>query len=413
VLKIRGWAGPVFLLVVLGTGSCTSELNTPVEPEPLGSPKTLDQILLDPEAFELAGIELVETQVASLPEILKVAGRVGLNENRVARVGSVVSGRISEVYANVGDKVREGQRLAQIQSHEVDDARAQYAKGKADLERAQSELEYATQVRDRASRLLDLKAGSLEELQRAETEVHRAEMDILVSRAEMGRWEELLEHMGVSVEGALEEYGRSGEAHSAPFDELERIPVNSPLTGTVLERLITPGTVVSTSDDLFILGDLSTLWVHAEVPESYLNSLRRGQTAIVRVEAYPDIDFPARLTYIGDVLNPATRTVQVRCETNNPGEKLRSEMYATVTFELGLGEESVVVPQEAIQDIDGEKVLFVQTGKNQFEPRNVTTGFSWNDQIAISEGLQPSEKVVTRGSFLLKSEMLKSRMQEE
>jgi cobalt-zinc-cadmium efflux system membrane fusion protein len=402
-----------FLILPLGLASCTSEVTSPEESSPSSAPGADGKIELDPDAFNLAGIEISETEKAVLPQILEVAGRVGLNENRVARVGSLVNGRIADVGANVGDRVQEGQCLAEIQSHEVDDARANYAKAKAELERYESQLEFATKVRDRAARLYDLKAGSLEELQRAETDVHRAEMDILVSKAEIGRLEELLEHIGLSVEGAMDEYTNKGAVRTEHYDELERIPVSSPITGTVLQRMVTPGTVVSTSDDLFIVSDLSTLWIHAEVPEAYLNSLQNGQTAVIRVEAYPDTAFPARLAHIGDVLNPATRTVQVRCETNNPGGKLRSEMYATVQFELDAGEETVTVPKSAIQDIDGQSVVFVQDAPTRFEARHVDPGRSWNDQVAILSGLQPGEKVVTQGSFLLKSEMLKSRMQEE
>ncbi len=413
VLEIRRLALLTFLFLPLGVVSCTSEVSSPEVAAPPPGAGAEGRIELDPDAFKLAGIEVAEARKAALPRVLEVAGRVGLNENRVARVGSLVNGRIAGVSANVGDRVKEGQRLAEIQSHEVDDARAEYAKAKAELERDESQLEFATKVRDRAERLYDLKAGSLEELQRAETDVHRAEMDILVSKAEIGRLEELLEHIGLSVEGAMDEYTRIGAVRTEHYEELERIPVNSPITGTVLERMVTPGTVVSTSDDLFIVTDLSTLWIHAEVPESYLNSLKNGQSAIVHVEAYPDIGFPARLAHIGDVLNPATRTVQVRCETNNPGGKLRSEMYATVQFELGAGDETVTVPQGAIQDIDGQSVVFVQGADTRFEARNVDIGRSWNEQVSILNGLQPGEKVVTQGSFLLKSEMLKSRMQEE
>ena len=413
MLEIRRWIILSLVLLPPVLGSCTTVVTTPTEAETAAPDRQDQRVELDPDAFELAGIRLAEARIAALPQVLEVAGRVGLNENRVARVGSLVNGRISEVYANVGDRVKAGDRLATIQSHEVDDARADYAKAKAELERCQSQLEYATKVRDRAARLLDLKAGSLEELQRAETEVHRAEMDILVSRAEIGRIEEHLEHIGLSVEGALEEYTETGAVRTDHFDELERIPVDSPITGTVLERMVTPGSVVGTSDDLFVVSDLSTLWVHAEVPESYLNSLQSGQSVIVRVEAYPDVGFPARLAHIGDVLNPATRTVQVRCETDNAGGKLRSEMYATVLFELGSGDATVTVPKDAVQDIDGKSVVFVQTAPLGFEVRNVETGRSWNEQIAILSGLSPGDTVVSQGSFLLKSEILKSRMQEE
>lgn len=399
--------------VVCGWGvtSCTSQI--PAERSPADTQLPGQQIQLAPEAIETAGIQTTEVVGACLPQTLESSGRIGLNENRVARVGALLDGRIVEVLANVGDRVVEGQSLAVLQSHEVDDARAEYAKAKAELERVMSELGYATKVRDRAARLYELKAGSLEELQRAEAEVHRSETQILVARAEIGRLEEHLEQIGVSVEGALDEYTRPGAGGGEHFEELERIPVRSPISGTVLERMVTPGTVVSPSDDLFVVSDLSRLWVQAEVPEAYLPLLHTGQRVSVRVESYPEEVFPAHLAHVGDILNPATRTVQVRCVAENPEGRLRPEMYAAVVLDLGAGEEALVVPTAALQDIDGETIVFVLTGEGLFERRPVTLGRRAEHRVSVLDGLKEGERVVTEGSFLLKSEMLKSRMQEE
>ncbi|MEJ2079157.1 MAG: efflux RND transporter periplasmic adaptor subunit [Acidobacteriota bacterium] len=403
----------LWIAALVSGWSCTSA-PPPSEPTPAAPSNELRTSLdLDPEAINLAGIEFVEAVKAGLPETLEVAGRIGVNENRTARVGALAAGRITNVLANVGDRVREGQTLAQIQSYEVDDTRSQYAKARAELDRANSQLEFSQKVRDRAARLYELKAGSLEELQRAEAELHRAQTEIVVIRAEMGRLEEKLEQLGLSIEGAFEEYAKPGGAQSEHYGSLERVPVVSPLTGTVLQRLVTPGTVVSSSDDAFIVSDLSTLWVQAEVSEAYLASLREGQQVQVKVEAYPSTLFPARLAHVGDVLNPATRTVQVRCEAPNPQRRLRSEMYATVLFDLGTGEETILLPRASVQNVDNRDLVFVRKGDSSFEVRSVKLGRSTETQVSILEGIHAGEQVVTAGSFLLKSELLKARMQEE
>lgn len=400
------------LLLLLLLSSCSS---TPPPSQPVASaPDALQTSLeLDPEALELAGIEFAEAVLAGLPEILEVPGRIGVNENRTARVGALVDGRITRVHANVGDRVQDGQKLAEIQSYEVDDTRAQYAKARAELERANSQLEFLRKIRDRAARLYDLKAGSLEELQRAEADLHRAQTEIVVIRAEMGRLDEKLEQLGLSIDGAFDEYAQPGGAQSGHFDALERVPITSPLTGTILQRMVTPGTVVSPSDDAFVVSDLSTLWVQAEVPESYLASLKEGQSVQVRVEAYSDTVFPARLAHVGDVLNPATRTVQVRCEAANPQGRLRPEMYATVLFDLGTGEKTILLPRKSVQHVEGRDLVFVRKGSSSFEVRPVTLGRMTETQASVLDGVGAGDQVVTEGSFLLKSELLKSRMQEE
>jgi cobalt-zinc-cadmium efflux system membrane fusion protein len=342
-----------------------------------------------------------------------VAGRVGVNENRTVRVGTIVDGRISRVLRNVGDRVKKGEQLALLTSPEVDDTRAQYAKAHTEREHCRAELVYREHLRDRAKRLYDLKAGSLVELQAAEAEVHQYEIEVKIAQTEVGRLEERLEHLGITADGALEEYTEEHGVKSEDYEELESVPVVAPGEGTILERNVSPGTVVSSMDDLFVISDLTTLWVHAEVPETYLAALDVGQKASVVVEAYPGKIFSSRLAYIGHMLNPATRTIQVRCETGNAGLLLRPEMYATVSFELGAEAEAVFVPRESIQNVDGKSVVFVQEGDSEFRMREVQLGRTSESRVIVEAGLLVGEKVATQGSFLLKSEMLKGQLAAE
>lgn len=402
----------IFILVIwLLSSQCTAPVSTPEPDEE--TPLPVDLVLLDPSGAQLGGIEVAEVETAVIPEILSVAGRVGVNENRTVRVGTIVDGRISRVLRNVGDRVKKGEQLALLTSPEVDDTRAQYAKAHTELEHCRAELVYREHLRDRAKRLYDLKAGSLVELQAAEAEVHQYEIEVKIAQTEVGRLEERLEHLGITADGALEEYTEEHGVKSEDYEELESVPVVAPGEGTILERNVSPGTVVSSMDDLFVISDLTTLWVHAEVPETYLAALDVGQKASVVVEAYPGKIFSSRLAYIGHMLNPATRTIQVRCETGNAGLLLRPEMYATVSFELGAEAEAVFVPRESIQNVDGKSVVFVQEGDSEFRMREVQLGRTSESRVIVEAGLLVGEKVATQGSFLLKSEMLKGQLAEE
>ncbi len=407
-----GWEPGFILVICLLSAHCTGP-PVPIPEPDAESPAPVDLVVLDPSGVQLGGIEVAEVETAIIPEILSVAGRVGVNENQTVRVGTIVDGRISRVLRNVGDRVKKGDRLADLASPEVDDTRAQYAKAHTELEHCRAELAYRERLKDRAERLYDLKAGSLVELQAAEAEVHQYEIKAKIAQTEVGRLEERLEHLGLTVEGALEEYTEEHGVKSGEYKELESVPVVAPGEGTILERNVSQGTVVGSLDDLFVISDLTMLWVHAEVPETYLAALGVGQKASVVVEAYPDKIFPSRLAYIGHVLNPATRTIQVRCETGNAGLLLRPEMYATVSFELGGGAESVFVPRESIQNVDGKTVVFVHDGGSQFRMREVQVGRTSESRIIIEAGLTVGEKVATEGSFLLKSEMLKGQLAEE
>ena len=168
---------------------------------------------------------------------------------------------------------------------------------------------------------------------------------------------------------------------------------------------ITPGSVVQPTDSLYEVSDLSRVWVMAQVPEERLAELSPGMAAEVRVRAYPDRVFPARVTRIGTELDPATPTVQVRCETANPRIALKTGMYAAVRLLSGTKREATVVPAGAVQRTAEASFVFVPLGEGSFERRTIRTGDSANGVVEVLEGLEPGTAIVVEGGFLLKAEL--------
>jgi cobalt-zinc-cadmium efflux system membrane fusion protein len=278
------------------------------------------------------------------------------------------------------------------------------------LERRQAELQFAEEFHKRASRLHELKAGSLQQVQEAETKRRGAETFLEIAKAGLERAVNHLRYLGLTPEqlpgAAAEHAGESQGTH----EEVHLIEVRSPVSGTIIDRMVSRGAVVTPSDSLYVISDLSRLWVIAEVPEQHLSSLRRGLGVDVSVRAYPGKTFPGRITYVSDSLDPETRTVEVRCELNNPGRQLKTEMFATLKIFAGSGKEAIVAPLSALQNVDGEEVLFVPEGEGSFRVRRVQVGQRTDSVAEIVSGLQPGEKVVVAGAFHLKSELLKAQM---
>ncbi len=405
--RTSGW----FFLFLISLSCLTACSKPPATPAAAPPAEDAEVITLDASPIRDGRVQCESALIEPLSEMIVVTGRIGVNENLTSRVGSVADGRIVAVYANVGDIVKEGQILARLHSHEVHDARAEYAKALAELRRRQGELEFAANARNRATRLYELKATSQEQLQRAETDLRSAKLAIGTAQADINRLQEHLRHLGLSPEGAEEEYTRVSEKNEEKeFEESELVPIAAPIAGTILKRMISPGAVVTPALDLVLISDLTSLWVNAEVPEKYLGALRVGRPVKISVKAYGEKTFPGRITQIGDMLNADTRTVQVRCETRNDGRMLKPEMYAMVGFEVGETRQVLLIPSSALQDINGSNAVFLREGDTRFRLRKIRVGQQSGGKLEILEGLKPGDAVVTTGSFLLKSELLKRQM---
>jgi cobalt-zinc-cadmium efflux system membrane fusion protein len=343
----------------------------------------------------------------SVPEVLRAAARLTNDENHTWRVGALTEGRVVQILANVGDLVEQGRVLARIHSHDVHDSRAEYRKAQAELIRAKSAVDYAQRVRDRAKRLLDLKAGSVEQLEHAQTGLRNAEAALATANSEVERMRShLVEYLGVSIED-------DHASHGGAIDDPDLVPVRAPANGTVITRNVTSGTVVTPANDLFVISNLSSVWAVAEVGEEHLSKLRVGMPVRIFVQAWAGQPFMGRIGKIGETLDPSTRTVRVRVDLPNAQGRLKPEMFGTAEISLGGSQSAVFVPEEATQEVRGQMVLFVRTAPDRFEVRPVETGRTLDGSIEIRRGIRSGEAVATRGAFILKSEFLKSTIAGE
>jgi cobalt-zinc-cadmium efflux system membrane fusion protein len=346
-------------------------------------------------------VEVVHTK--DVPVALTVQGRLTFSEDRTWRVGAIATGRIEDLRVVMGDSVRADQLLGHIHSHEVHEARAGYEQAMVELDRARSTEAYAKERRDRAKRLLDLKAGSRQDLETAEVELRNAEAAIGKARSELEKERAHLAIFRIPLDPPAAE-SQGGEE--------DNIPIFAPASGLVVERKATVGSVVNVGEELFAISDASSLWMIGAANETDLAELHPGQLVHLQVRAYPGREFTAHVLKLGEQLDPATRTLQIRIAVPNPQGLLKPEMYATANIRQTGRSSAVYLPDEAIQDIDGVPVVFVRRGLNDFEARTIKSGQHVEGETEILGGLRPGEAVVVMGSFLLKSQILKSAIQD-
>jgi cobalt-zinc-cadmium efflux system membrane fusion protein len=363
-------------------------------------------VVLDAAEQQKGHIVVSSVGLEDLAATLTVPGRLTFNEDQTWHVGAIASGRIESISARVGDTVTTDQILGRLHSHEVHEARAGYQEAQTELERARSAERYAKQRRDRAERLFELKAGSRQDLENAEADLRNAQAAIEKAQSEV---EKERAHLNIFRIPIVVEPAKGGIEN----DEEDDIPVHAPAAGLILERKASLGSVVNSGDELFVIANISNLWMIAAANEEDLSKIHVGQVVRIQVRAYPDREFTGRVAKLGEELDPATRTLQIRVEVANPQGLLKPEMYASASVQQTARRAALVVPQEAIQEIDGVPMVFVRDSDNQFRARTVEPGRHVDGGIEIVQGLKRGEAVVVKGSFALKSQLLKAMIQDE
>ena len=406
VCKVSGLG--ILLSLFSGCGVPDSG-DEPMEPRVSDIP---GELRVDDALIQGGQIQVVPVVQSDLRQDVSVTGLVGLDEESTVKVGSLVEGRVLDIKVKVGDRVRPGHLLAQLHSREVHEARADFVQAQGDLRTKLAELDYARNAAHRAGRLLTLKAGSLERQQRTQADLAQAELAVSSAQAEVARESEHLLHLGLDPTDTPPPRPQE-RPHPGVFEGHDLVSVTSPIEGTVLSRLVTVGTVVTPSEHLFVISDLSTVWVHADLPGQYLSSLDRQTAVEVSVQAYPGEVFEGRVYQIADVMNTDTRTVHVVCTVPNSGRRLKSEMYATITFGLLEVKAALTVPVDSIQTLGDDSVVFVERADGQFERRSIGLGRRAGGSVEILSGLTVGERVVAQGSFLLKSEFSRAQIEEE
>ena len=366
------------------------------------------EVRLSEELQKTIALQVVDVERRNAPLTIRAIGRLVADEEKTHKVGAVIDGRVVKVFVNIGDRVQKGQVLARVHSNDIPESRSAFQKAKVEMARLETQRSFSGKNRDRIQRLLNLKAASQEQLEHAESELKNVAAGIESAHLELQRTRRHLEEF-------LEVPPEDPPGHKpGEFDhDGDTSPVKAPASGIIISRSISSGSVAKPGDDLFVISDLASIWMLAAIPEEFMGRIRAGMSAQVFVRAFDDRSFPGRLTRTGDQLDAATRTAQARIVLANPRGELKPEMYATAELSAGGTGEALYVPQESIQEMSGHQIVFVASGADRFVARPVETGARAGAAIAIMSGLKAGDRVVTRGAFLLKSEILKSTLTEE
>ncbi len=332
----------------------------------------------------------VETAVVQLkpvqPELVLV-GKVAYGEDRYSKISSPLQGRVVEVRAHLGDRVKAGDTLLVIDSPDITAAYSEFVKEASDLE-------YATRAQELAKELYATKALALKDLKQAEN-------DLIKARAEFRRAKERLLSLRISAAEL--------DKPLAQQRITSRFEMKSPLTGTVVERTVTPGQSVGgdVGQVLFTVADLERLQVVADVYERDLALVKVSQVARVNVEAYPSTDFGAVVASIGDVVDPNTRTIKVRAWVDNQEQKLKPEMFARLRLDVGDALPFLAIPKEAVVEIDGKHFVYLVESGEKFVKKEVKVSSVSAEFVRVLEGLTPGERIVTKGAVLVKGQDVK------
>jgi cobalt-zinc-cadmium efflux system membrane fusion protein len=326
---------------------------------------------------QMSHVQVVAIQPTTIARTLRLTGAVAYNAFNTTPVITQVGGPVSRILVEPGQHVTAGQPMLGVTSPDYSQLLDTYLKA-ADSSRL------ADRNYERAKDLYDHKAIAERDLQQAESDRNQAQAD--KNAAEQG-----LKIVGIKDPGSLATATSSAE-----------IQLLAPIAGEVVERLVSPGQVLQTGQtQAFTITDLSTVWVLANVYQSDLAYVHTGDRVTVTTDAYPDV-FRGTISYVSAALDPNTRTLQARVVVDNPGEKLKRDMYCTVSVAAGQVTNAIAVPDSAVlRDDENQPFVYVASGTNQFGRRSVDIGQNQNGQTQILKGLSAGDKVVGDGSLFL------------
>ncbi|MEJ7598410.1 MAG: efflux RND transporter periplasmic adaptor subunit [Kofleriaceae bacterium] len=348
-------------------------------------------IHLRPEQIKAANIQIAKVEIRKETAVLEANGQIGAADDRQARVGVRVPGRVTALKASVGDVVKKGQTLAIVESPEL-------GKSKADYVSASAAARLARENATRERLLFERKIS-------AEVEWRKAQAEAVRTSAELQAAENRLHALGVSDSQLPDKVAHFTSTFGAM----------SPIAGVVVERPVTLGEMVNPENTLFLIMDLIEVWLQVDVFERDISQIALGQNVTVTVTAYPTEKFTGKVGYIGAVVEPRSRAVKVRIALANPNGRLKPGMFARVSLADTNGDEHehLFVPVSAVQRTPQGTVVFVPGDEpGEFVPRPVKTGHEAQNSVAIESGLTAGEHVVISGSFVLKSELGKESLGE-
>jgi cobalt-zinc-cadmium efflux system membrane fusion protein len=367
--------GAVLLLAALAAPAC-SKSHGEEAPEKPGAEGSRDFVRLDPGSAPLDFVRIETVAESSGATSVTLPGRVTFDEDHTQRVASPIDGRALSLLVKLGDKVRVGQPLIELASPNVGQVQADAQKATSDLAVAEKSLERVNKLKVE---------GAI-----AEKEVSQVESEHRKARSDYARAAAQLKSLGVSA-----------------IDPAVGVALRAQVAGTIVERNVLVGQEVRADQatPLLTVSNLDTVWVQGDAYEQDLSLVAVGDDVTIRVPAYPGQTFPGKVAYVGDVVDPATRTVKVRCVADNKSRKLKPEMFAKVDVLNAPDRKLVLVPAQAVLN-EGEKtIVIVASEGNVFRARRVDVGPEAEGRVRVLDGLRPGEKIVTDGAIFMKREL--------
>ena len=348
---------------------------------------------VDPNLVELSAdlqkkVTLVKVGQADIREVLRIPGSIQVDEQRMARIGAPVTGRITEIDAQLGQHVKQGQALATLNSTELAQNQLVYIK-------ALQQIDLQTKAVDRARVLLEADVISKAELQRRESELSAAQ-------AELNAAADQLQVLGMSPQG-IAKLSKSSQMHSFST-------VTARISGTVITRKVNLGQVVQPADELFVVADLSKVYAVAEVPERQIDLIEKGQEVDILIPSINDKPIKGKLVYVSDIVNPETRTVMVRSELSNTEHEIKPDMLVSMLVQ-SKPISKLSVPVKAIVRENDKNYVFVQIGPSKYRLREVDVGDDFNGMVAIISGVEEGETIVTDGAFHVNNERKRKELE--
>jgi cobalt-zinc-cadmium efflux system membrane fusion protein len=372
---------------------------------------------LTAEAQRTGGVETATVAKQHLPTALSVTGTVAPVESRVAHVRPLSRGVVERVSVTLGQRVQRNQPLITFDSIELGERIGEFLAQAAALRQAEADLAVRQRVFERAQALIKIEAVSQQELELRRAEFQNAQAAVVSQRAQLAGIEERLHRFGLSEadvrelesSGPTTDASKNGAGASGHRTASHNV-LRAPFDGVITTYDVAPGELVDPQEDLLTVTDLSQVWVLADVYERDIAKLRTGRDVQISMDAYPDRTFTGRLTYVSDVIDPKTRTAKVRCVVDNPDGALKLDMFARIRIPSGDARQALTVPAAAVQQIDGQPVVFVRRSPTRFERRNVQTGTTAGELVEITSGLEPDEVIASAGTLSLKTALLRERI---
>ena len=349
-------------------------------------------------ADQMHQLSLVKVELHPFRVRKHAIGQIAYNEDTSTAVLTPFTGRVTRLIAKIGQAVKRGDPLFEVDSPEVVQPQNDFIAAVTALNKARSQLELAQIVEKRFKDLYADKAAPLREWQQAQAQLVAAQNDLRAAEIGADAVRARLRIVGFTEQEitALQERGRIRRA----------TPIPAPIDGTVIARKVGPGQYVrnDTGEALYVVANLATMWLKAQVPEIDIPLVRVGQEVEVRVSALPERLYKARITAISAATDAATRRLIVRSEVPNPDGALKSEMFASFRIAIGADESAPAVPIEAVIREGDLAVVWVEQEPNRFQRRPVQLGMEQDGRMQIRDGLAVGERVVSRGAIFVDNE---------